>query len=231
MDTFITRPDGSGPWPVVLLYMDGLGVRPALQAMAKQLAGRGYYVALPNLYYRSARAAALQLESDFERMLELYASLDADQVADATTALLAHSERDPAAKPGAVGCVGYCMGGGYALAMAGRFGEHIAAAACIHGGAVATDAPGSPHRLAAQMRAKIYVAVAEQDPYLQPGETERLQAALAAAQTDFYVEVYPGVAHGFAVPGLAVYNQAAAELHWQRLTALFGNTLQQRRVV
>src|SRR5215472_16873673 len=46
------HPDGDGPWPGVILFMDGIGIRPALFAMAERLAAAGYYVLLPDLFYR-----------------------------------------------------------------------------------------------------------------------------------------------------------------------------------
>src|SRR5689334_2282120 len=51
--TWIFQPEGAGPWPAVLFFMDGLGVRPALFTMAERIAARGYLVALPDLFYRS----------------------------------------------------------------------------------------------------------------------------------------------------------------------------------
>ena len=52
MDTFITRPDENGPFPVVLFLMDAPGKREELHDMASRFATSGYYVMLPNLYYR-----------------------------------------------------------------------------------------------------------------------------------------------------------------------------------
>ena len=50
---YVYRPSGSGPWPAVLMYMDGLGIRPVMQAVAEKLAGYGYLVLLPDLFYRA----------------------------------------------------------------------------------------------------------------------------------------------------------------------------------
>ena len=54
LDLHVFSPEtGAGPWPAVVLYMDGFGVRPELAGMAQRLASEGYVVALPNLYYRT----------------------------------------------------------------------------------------------------------------------------------------------------------------------------------
>src|ERR1700720_3504168 len=50
---YVYRPSGSGPWPAVLVYMDGVGIRPAMLELGERLAGYGYFVLLPDRYYRS----------------------------------------------------------------------------------------------------------------------------------------------------------------------------------
>ena len=51
--TYVYRPTGKGPWPAVLVFMDGLGIRPAMLEIGERLARHGYCVLLPDLYYRS----------------------------------------------------------------------------------------------------------------------------------------------------------------------------------
>src|ERR1700728_9196 len=51
--SYIYRPAGSGPWPAVLVFMDGLGIRPAMLEIGERLAAHSYYVLLPDLYYLS----------------------------------------------------------------------------------------------------------------------------------------------------------------------------------
>ena len=55
METFICRPERGGPFPAVFLLMDAPGIREELKDMARRLGTVGYYVLLPNLYYRAGR--------------------------------------------------------------------------------------------------------------------------------------------------------------------------------
>ena len=55
MNTFITHPEEGGPHPLVIFYMDAPGKREELHDMARRIATVGYYVMLPNLYYRHVR--------------------------------------------------------------------------------------------------------------------------------------------------------------------------------
>ena len=55
METFVCHPERGGPYPPVLFLMDAPGIREELYDMARRLATVGYYVLLPNLYYRAGR--------------------------------------------------------------------------------------------------------------------------------------------------------------------------------
>ena len=55
METFICHPERNGSSPAVFLLMDAQGVREELKDMARRLGTVGYYVLLPNLYYRAGR--------------------------------------------------------------------------------------------------------------------------------------------------------------------------------
>ena len=230
-DCHLFTASGGIPAPGIIFYMDGPGIRPALFEMAQRLADAGYAVLLPNMYYRAGPAvpfdhAALFVEGpERTRMMAMLQSVTPASSMRDTGAYLDFLDAQALVRPGKTGCVGYCMGGGIALTAAGTFPDRIAAAASIHGGRLATDAPDSPHQLAAKMRGKIYVGVAGIDPWLAPGETERLKAALNFAGVDAAIETYPAVKHGFAPPDMPAYDHDASERHWKRLLEFFGNAL------
>jgi carboxymethylenebutenolidase len=230
-DAFVYSAPGDASAPAVIFYMDGLGIRRELRAMAERLASNGYFVMLPNMYYRAGEQppfdakTALSDPAQQKRLMSLVQSVTNAGTVKDTTAFLDFLGHDSRVKGTKVGCVGYCMGGPLALTAAGTFPERVAAAASIHGANVANDRPDSPHLLAPKIRGKVYVGVAEIDPWLQPGETERLKAALEAAGTNHTIEVYPGVQHGFAANGTPMYDREASERHWERLLALFRETL------
>jgi len=230
-DCYTYTAAGDAPAPAVILYMDGLGIRPELRAMAQRLASNGYFVLLPNLYYRAGdyppfnMATMLTDEPERNRMMALVQSVNNAGTMRDTTAFLDFLSREPKVKGSKIGCVGYCMGGPLVLSAAGTFPDRVAAGASIHGANLANDRSDSPHLLAPKMRGKIYVGVAEIDPWLTPGEMDRLKAALEAAKTNFTMETYPKVQHGFAADGTPMYDRDAAERHWERILALFREAL------
>ena len=128
----------------------------------------------------------------------LMRTLNQKAVMQDTASFLEFLEQQPSVA-GKVGCVGYCMGGGYALSAAGTFPNRIAAAASLHGAKLATDQPDSPHLLAPKLHGGVYVGIAGIDSHFTPEEKHRLESALQAASVKHTIEVYPNVKHGFAV--------------------------------
>jgi carboxymethylenebutenolidase len=230
MTTFITHPEREGPHPVVLLFMDAPGVREQLRDMARRLASVGYYVMLPNLYYRQGlleltEIAALPPPVTRERVLELVATLTVTGVMDDADALLAFADSDSAASPGRAGVIGYGMSGQFAVNFAARHPERIGAAAVICGVKLVTDCDDSPHLALQRATAELYFACAEKDSWAPMAMVEALEQAAKSYGPTTEVEVYPGAQHGFAVLERPVYDKPAAERHWERLFSLFRRRL------
>lgn len=212
----------------IILYMDAFGPRPALDGMAERLAGQGYAVLVPDLFYRAGVYGPFDAKTAFnddrtraELMALMSGTTQEMNVRDTAFFL------DALAAAGAarIGTVGYCMGGARALNAAAAYPDRIAAAASIHGGNLASDAPDSPHRQAAKIRAKVYVASAGVDRSFPPEQSARLAEALREAEVDHVIENYVGMQHGWAVPDHGVFDAGGAERHWRRLTVFFAEAL------
>lgn len=228
MGTFTTCPDEGGPFPVVFFYMDAPGIREELRDMARRIATAGYYVLLPNLYYRSKPEFVLDFKtgSNRDEMFSLMGELSNATIVKDTEALIAQVEGEPEADASRVGCVGYCMSGPFALSVAAAYPDRIQCAASIYGVRLAVDADDSPHLGFAHTKGEIYIAAAEQDHYAPLEMIERLEAAVAESGVNGRVEWYPGTEHGFAFPTRGgIFDKPAAERHWARLHSLFDRNL------
>jgi carboxymethylenebutenolidase len=231
MNTQRFTPAGAGPWPGAILYVDAFGVRPATESMAERLASAGYYVLLPDIFYRSQPIAPFDPAEVFkggperERLMALIQTTTAEKVMQDTAVCLDYMDTESRVAGGIIGVTGYCMGGRLAMTAAGIFPDRVAAAGIFHAGGLATDSPASPHLLAPKIRARLYIAIAAIDQNFSDAERERLKQALDAAGVQYAMEVYPEVAHGFCVPGLPVFNTEASERHWRELLHLFGEAL------
>src|SRR5678815_5810179 len=99
MTTFIVHPERDGPYPVVLFFMDAPAIREELRDMARRMATAGYYVMLPNLYYRRGVLELKDLpplpEAEARaRMFDLMGSISSPLVMCDGDALLDFADRD-----------------------------------------------------------------------------------------------------------------------------------------
>jgi carboxymethylenebutenolidase len=207
--------------------MDGIGIRPAMLELAERLATYGYYVLLPDLFYRSGPYEPMDPRSLFgdpEKrkvwMEKFFALATQANIMSDTRAFLDHFASQPDVNSGGIGTTGYCMGGFMSLTAAGTYPERIAATASYHGGRLATDEPESPHRLAPKIKSRVYVAGAIEDDSFPDSMKQQLEEALTRAGVDHKIETYPAK-HGWVFRDIPVYDAAAAERHWQTLVALF----------
>ena len=166
-------PGGDGPWPGVLVFPDAGGVRETFRRLADRLAGLGYVVLVPDIYYRAGAWEPFDVATLFTD--------DAGAGPDGGPGRPADQRPDhrrfrglrglPAGPPGshagprsarpATAWAGAC----HCSPRAG-IGPRVAAAASFHGGrlAVAGD-PSSPHLLAGRITATVYVAGATDDSH------------------------------------------------------------------
>jgi carboxymethylenebutenolidase len=229
-DGRLLRPDGRGPWPAVILHTDIRGVRPVFQDMARRLAGHGFLVLLPNLYYRMTSIPPLDPElpprgeAAQARLAELRGSLTREGVRSDHAAFIEYVTRQQNVRQGRLGIVGYCLSGAIAMHAAADFPDRIAAFASFHGGRLATDSTDSPHLRCAQIRAEGFFGYATDDASMTPAMIELLERGLRAAGTRFQSRHY-NARHGFAVRDSPAYDGDAAELHWHALLSLFERSL------
>lgn len=245
-DVEIMTPDGtcdaafthprSGSHPAVLLWADAFGLRPSIRAMAKRLAAGGYAVLVPNPFYRITRAPftdastmSFQNPADMAKLRPLLETAKAPgHVETDAVAFFGFLDAQKAVNTKRkAGVHGYCMGGLLSLKTAAKLPNRVGAAASFHGGGLVTDGPDSPHLLAPRIKAHMYIGIAESDDVRQPEAKDKLRDAFAAAKVPAEIEVYPHAMHGWCIPdmpphdGTPVYNKAAAERAWGKLTALY----------
>lgn len=225
MPTFIVHPEEGGPHPVILFEMDAPGMREELHQMCRRLATGGYYVMAPMFYYRDVREYNLFETGDRDRMFELMGNVGNARASADLKVCMDYAANADAADATRVGTVGYCMSGPFTIAFAADFPDQVKAAASIHGVALVTDEPDSPHARLPEVKGEIYVGCAENDSYAPPEMVAKFEDALAAAGTKGRVEWYPGTEHGFAFAERPQYVQDASERHWERVQDLFRRTL------
>ena len=225
-------PEKTGRWPGVIHYTDIGGIRASQEQMARRLAGAGYVVLMPNVFYRSGGLPLFDFPRKFgeerttKRLAELSAPLTPEAITSDASDYVDFLARQDSVKPGPMGVVGYCFTGKMALYTALSRPDRIAAAASFHGGGLATDAPNSPHLiLGPLMTARLYFGHATNDKSMPEEAIDRLNRALEAWGGKYESEVYEGAYHSWTVPDSPVYNQPQADRAFEKLTSLFAESL------
>lgn len=232
MSTYVVHPQEDLPAPGVIFLMDAAGIRETLRDMARRIASVGYYVLLPDLFYRAGRHAgvdrALVDANDPEeraKLGHLVTSLSNATTIDDLGALIDVASRDPALSAGPMGAVGYCMSGRFALLAAVRWPDRVRAAASYFGTRLVTDSPDSPHLSLSRLAGEAYFAFAEIDEYAPPPMVETFTAAARKAATNCRVETYARAHHAFAFPDADQFDRIASDRHWETLFALLRRNL------
>ncbi|MFD5637836.1 dienelactone hydrolase family protein [Streptomyces sp. NPDC127077] len=231
-DALAAFPDNGERHPGVLLYMDAFGVRPVLEEMARELAGHGYYVLVPNIFYRHGPVPVFDLPEHitqearpavFAQVMPQIQAHSVERVLRDADAYLRFLTAQPEVASGPVGVIGYCMGANVALRTAAAHPGRVAALAGFHPSPLMSDAPDSPHLLFPDLTARVHLGIAESD--MTPEVVGELDQALEAAGVDHTCEIYPGTVHGFTMADTDAFDPAALQHHWDRLLPLLESAL------
>jgi carboxymethylenebutenolidase len=230
-DAYLASPDDQGRHPGVLFLVDAFGLRPQIERMAGRIAERGFVVLAPNVLYREGRAPVMpmpDLEDPeqrgpfMERVKPMIEALTPELIVRDAAAYLDKLEEGGS---GPVAITGYCMGGRLGWRIAAAYPDRVTALAGFHTGGLVTDAEDSPHRSAGALKAEVYLGHADNDPSMTPENIATIEEALDAAGVEYRSELYEGAAHGYTMADMPVYNEAAAERHFEALFGMLGRTI------
>jgi carboxymethylenebutenolidase len=204
-----------GTGPSVLVFMDGIGMRPAIVEVAERIAATGYRVLIPDLFYRAGPYTApdpIKLFTDpavrEAFRAKISSMISVPNVLRDTKAFLAHL-------PGKVAITGYCMGGRMALCAAAEFPDRFVAAAAFHPGLPVIDVPVD------RITGRVFVAAASEDQSFPAERVKELDAALTCEHT---VEIWP-YKHGWVPSDTPVHDVAGAARHDAAIAELLRATL------
>ena len=224
MEVFVTRPEGSGPFPVLVQIMDGLGMREEIREHARRAASWGYYVLSPDMFYRSGLKGPLDFASPdgLKTILDAIGVLTDPRATSDIEETLKIADADKAARKGKIGVYGFCMGGRLTLVLSQTLGDRVAAGGSLHPGGLAVDDPSSPHRHLDNVKAELYFGIADNDSMATPEQMAELEKALKQKGIAYQLEWHKGAVHGYMMPSRKeMYNKGAAEKSWDCIRALF----------
>jgi len=190
MPTLVALPERM-PAPAVLVINDVFGRGSFYEHLARRLAQAGFVAATPEFFFREGPLPEPSREAAMARAKRLDFSRTVDDMSAAVDWL-----RDRPDTIGAVGTIGFCMGGTIGLLLAARRRD-LAASVCYYGFPADARTPARPIDVAAKMRGPLLGLWGDQDTGAGMDNVKQLDAALATAGVDHEFHVYPGLGHGF----------------------------------
>jgi carboxymethylenebutenolidase len=227
MGAYVVRPDGDGPFPVIVFFHHGPGLDAASKQTMQMLADEGFYVISHDRYHRVKPWYVMtpELRNDPEEMKKFWGVLvgtSEDMVDEDLQGVFAHLDADPAAQDGKVACIGYCIGARSVVVMMARHNDRFAAGVGMHPSYCTTDDPDSPHLLVPTIEGSLYVAFGSEDK-MQSAEDNVafIEAVRAMPDGRGEADILDGANHGFAVLNGPAYHEAAASTAYGKALKLF----------
>ncbi|NWE51721.1 dienelactone hydrolase family protein [Brevundimonas sp. P7753] len=227
LPAFVARPEGEGPFPVVIVVSEIFGVHEYIRDICRRLAKAGYAAVAPAFFVRKADPAPL---SDMQSIMTIVAAAGYEQVMGDVAATLDWIGQQTWAKSDKVGITGFCWGGKVVWQACARF-PMLDAGVAWYGrlapAANATDEQKTAGRpwpvdLAGELKAPVLGLYGRQDSGIPNDTVKAMNDALAAAgKTDSQIILYDDAPHGFHADYRASYREADAKDGWARLLALF----------
>nr|WP_314526117.1 dienelactone hydrolase family protein [uncultured Brevundimonas sp.] len=231
LPAYVARPQGAGPFPVVIVVSEIFGVHEYIRDICRRLAKQGYAAIAPAFFNRVEDPAPL---SDMQRIMQIVGAAGYEQVMGDLSATLEWVSQQGWARDGKVGIAGFCWGGKVVWQAAARFSVIGAGVAWYGRLAPAPDATPAqvsagqpwPVDLADDLKAPVLGLYGGQDQGIPMDSVERMRQALArAGQTGSRIVVYPDAPHGFHADYRSSYVEADARDGWSKLLETFDKTL------
>ena len=225
----VARPDGEGPFPVIVFFHHGPGFDEGSEQLVRMIADHGYFVAAIDRYHRfepwaKFDPAAMRDPQSPERarLTDMLFGTTDDLVEEDVAALLEDLRAEPAARAdGPMGCIGYCIGARSVLRTMANHPDVFLAGVGLHPSFCATGDDDSPHLAVPSLPGQLYIGIGEIDRTQSVEMNKPLIAAVDQLGDRGTVEVHPGADHGFAVPGSPAYQEAAASRSYEHAFRLF----------
>ncbi len=207
MRGYLVQPNGTSPFPGVLVIHENRGLNPYIEDVARRAAVAGFLALAPD---GLAPIGGYPGNDDDGRALQR--SLDPDKLRqDIVNSARFLKEHDLC--NGKLGATGFCWGGGMTNVLAVTLGADLDAGVPFYGPAPPTEEVGNIH-------APLLIHYAENDNFVNRSRAG-YEAALQEHGKSYRMLTYPGTRHGFHNDSTPRYDQAAADLAWERTVAFF----------
>ena len=217
---YFARPDGPGPYPIVLVNEEIFGVHDYIRDVCRRLAKLGYAAVAVEIYARLADLSKIEDAGDIIRSV-LPRAADAQVISDSEAAITYAGNH--LGDINRVGAVGFCRGGRNVW-MLDAASTRLKAAVAFYGPVGGNRTPLQPETvtdIAARIHAPLLGLYAGKDPGIPVPDIEQAVTAAKVAGRTVELVIYPDAGHGFHADYRPSYRPEAAADGWARMLAWF----------
>lgn len=228
MGGYLARPEKSGTYPAVVVFMEIFGINVHIRDVTERLAREGYVALAPDYFHRTGPGVDYGYdEKGLAAGMKLLGALRAEEMISDARAAIAYLRGRGDVRESRIGAIGFCIGGHMAYLVACE--TDVRATASFYGGGIAApQGPGGGQPTvdrSSKIGGTILLLFGGQDAMIPPSQIDAIRSALAKSGVRHHIEVYPQAGHGFFCDQRASYEAAAAADAWRRVKELFANEL------
>lgn len=216
MRCYVAVPQGTGPFPAVVVIQHAGGVDQFIQTMTERVAAAGFVGISPDLYHREDPNSSDDAMTRMTRLRDVNIIMDVN-------AAIQHLKGMPEVRADRIGITGFCMGGRVTYLMAAQNPQDLKAAVVFYGGNILRpwgEGP-APFDLTERIQAPILGLFGELDQNPTPDEVQKISAELTRLGKAHEFHVYPDAGHAFMSEGRPSYREHAARDAWPRCVDWF----------
>lgn len=203
---YLAQPEEDGQHPGVIVLQEWWGLVPHIEEVARRFAAEGFVALAPDLYHG-------QKVDEPDEARKLAMALDRERAVAEIRAAVRYLQQMEEVAPRQIGVVGWCMGGGLALATAADE-EELGAVVVFYGRPLAAEDVG-------RIRAPVLGLYGSEDRGISTDAVREFERQLQAQQIAHEIHIYEGAHHAFFNDTRAAYDATAAEDAWRRTLAWF----------
>ncbi len=206
LEAYRAQPAGPGPFPAVVIIHELWGLNDNIRDIARRFAAEGYVALAVDLFAGRNRAICM-----FRFMGGMFTNSAGHQGIRDLRAALDYLTQQPGVDARRVGAIGFCMGGGFAIAWA-TSDDRLKVIAPFYG--------ANPRPMDAVARSCPIVGSYPENDWTA-AQGRQLADTLDHFGVEHDVKVYPGAQHSFFNDTGRNFNAAASADAWQRTLAYF----------
>jgi carboxymethylenebutenolidase len=222
MDAYVAQPKDGGNYPGIVVIQEAFGVNDHIKKVTERIAAEGYVAIAPDIYHRESER--LIPYTDMAKAIATLQRVQDGKAMEDVGAAIAHLKSQASVKSGAIGVIGFCMGGRLTYLAAAHHASDVKAAVPYYGGGIPMGNP-SPLARTGEIKCPMYLFFGAKDQLIPLDQVDKIKAELTSRKVPFKMEIYPEAGHGFNCDDRGSYHQASAKDAWEKTKSFFAQHL------